>query len=484
MRGPFKTLADFFMPSKAMTLETTRAHLEDLLLPPGTPAIPIRLITAESDLDGLGAAERRWVEARDWKPAQGAVLALPGVDGAIGAVLLATGSAEWASASPMLTGVLPGALPPGDYRFEAKLPDPGLAAMSFLAGAYRFTRYKTSNGQTPPRLVLPEGADRERVLALAEALYCGRDLINTPASDLGPAELEAAARDLANRFGGSIKVTEGSSLLADNFPMIHAVGRASDRLPRLIDLRWGSERAPKVTVVGKGICFDTGGLNIKPGSGMALMKKDMGGAAAALAFALLVMRAGLPIRLRVLIPAADNSIAGNAFRPGDVLKSRNGMTVEIGNTDAEGRLVLADALALADEEAPDYLITIATLTGAARVALGPDLPPLYADDDAFAGKLLEAGNVVGDPLWRMPFWANYDKLLKSNIADVSHISEGAFAGSVTAALFLKRFVQDAKHFAHLDIFGWVPREQPGRPQGGEPQAARALFELFRREFAA
>ncbi len=472
------------MSTKAMTLETTRRQLEDLLLEPGAPAIPIKLVTTESDLDGLGEAERRWVEARAWTPAQGAVLPLPGEGGSIGAVLFATGGADWVTAAPMLTGLLPSALPPGDYRFDSQLPDPELAALGFLAGGYRFTRYKTSNGQKPCRLVLPEGADRNQVLALAEALHFGRDLINTPASDLGPAELEAAARELATAFGGSVKVTEGSSLLSDNFPMIHAVGRASDRLPRLIDLHWGSEHAPKVTIVGKGICFDTGGLNIKPGSGMGLMKKDMGGSAAALSLALLIMRAGLPMRLRVLIPAADNSIAGNAFRPGDVLTSRNGMTVEIGNTDAEGRLVLADALALADEEAPDYLITLATLTGAARVALGPELPPLYTDDDAFADQLLGASHAVGDPLWRMPFWANYDKLLKSNVADVSHISEGAFAGSVTAALFLKRFVKNAKRFAHLDIYGWVPREQPGRPQGGEPQGARALFQFFRQELGS
>jgi len=241
---------------------------------------------------------------------------------------------------------------------------------------------------------------------------------------------------------------------------------------------------PKVTIVGKGICFDTGGLDIKPGSAMALMKKDMGGAASALSFALLVMRAKLPLRLRVLIPAAENSIAGNAFRPGDVLPSRNGMTVEIGNTDAEGRLVLADAISLADEEAPDYLITIATLTGAARVALGPDLPPLYSDDEDFASGLIASGRAVGDPLWRMPFWAPYDKMLKSSIADVSHIAEGSYAGSVVAALFLKRFVKEARRFAHLDIFAWVPREQPGRPQGGEPQAARALFQFFRQELGS
>ena len=296
---------------------------------------------------------------------------------------------------PLLTGVLAGALPAGDYRFASPLPDPELAALGFLAGSYRFSRYKSADGAKPKRLVLPHGASKDQVLALAEALYFGRDLINTPANDLGPAELEGAARELATAFGAGIKVTEGSGLLSDNFPMIHAVGRASDRAPRLIDLRWGSEHAPKVTIVGKGICFDTGGLDIKPGSGMALMKKDMGGAASALAFAHLVMRAKLPVRLRVLIPAAENAIAGNAFRPGDVLPSRNGMTVEIGNTDAEGRLVLADAISLADEEAPDYLITIATLTGAARVALGPDLPPLYSNDEDLAAGLARRGSHRG-----------------------------------------------------------------------------------------
>jgi leucyl aminopeptidase len=472
------------MTAKAMTLDTTRRQLEGLLLAPGVEAIPITLIASEDDLAALGEAERRWVEARGWKLTQGAVTPLPGEDGGISRVLFATGGEDWVTQVPMLTGALPGALPPGDYRFAAPLPDPDLAALGFLAGCYRFTRYKTANDQKPKRLVLPEGANRDQVLALAEALYFGRNLINTPASDLGPAELEAAARELGNAFGASVKVTEGSSLLSDNFPMIHAVGRASDRAPRLIDLRWGSEHAPKVTIVGKGICFDTGGLNIKPGSGMALMKKDMGGSAAALALALMVMRTKLPIRLRVLIPAAENSISGNAFRPGDVLASRGGMTVEIGNTDAEGRLVLADAISYADEEAPDYLITVATLTGAARVALGPDLPPLYADDEDFATKLLGASHAVGDPLWRMPFWGPYDKLLKSKVADVSHISEGAFAGSVMAALFLKRFIKDAKRYAHLDIYAWVPREQPGRPQGGEPQAARALFQFFRQELGS
>jgi leucyl aminopeptidase len=471
------------MPTKPMTLETTRRFLEELLLPAGAEVLPIRLIGSADDpaLQALSELERAWAEAQDWSGKQGSVLLLPGREGGIGGVLLGTGSKDWAAQVPLLTGVLPGALPEGDYRFASPLLAPELAALGFLAGSYRFSRYKSADGSKTKRLVLPDGASKDQVLALAEALCLGRDLINTPANDLGPAELETAARELATAFDASIKVTEGSGLLSDNFPMIHAVGRASDRAPRLIDLRWGAEHAPKVTIVGKGICFDTGGLDIKPGSAMALMKKDMGGAAAALAFALLVMRAKLPVRLRVLIPAAENSIAGNAFRPGDVLTSRNGMTVEIGNTDAEGRLVLADAISLADEEAPDYLFTIATLTGAARVALGPDLPPLYTDDEELAERLLASGRSVGDPLWRMPFWPPYDKLLKSSIADVNHIAEGSFAGSIIAALFLKRFVRNAKRFAHLDIFAWVPREQPGRPQGGEPQAARALFDFFRKE---
>lgn len=472
------------MPSQTMTLGATRTKLEDLLLAPGAEAVPIAAIASEEDLAARGDLERHWAQARGWRPSQGAVLLVPDEAGAVGSVLFGTGSANWAETAPMLTGALSGVLPAGDYRFSGSMPEPELAALGFLAGNYRFTRYKSGVKKDAKRLALPEGADRDAVLALAEAIFFGRDLINTPANDLGPAELETAARDVADTFGANVKVTEGSSLLSDNLPMIHAVGRASDRSPRLIDLRWGASSAPKVTIVGKGICFDTGGLNVKPGNAMTLMKKDMGGAAAALAFAVMAMRTKLPICLRVLIPAADNAIAGNAFRPGDVLKSRSGLTVEIGNTDAEGRLVLADALSLADEEAPDYLVTFATLTGAARVALGPDLPPFYADDEDFAAKLIAAADRSGDPVWRMPFWAPYDKLLKSSVADVNHISDDPFAGSITAALFLKRFVHEAKRFAHLDIYGWVPRKQHGRPRGGEPQAARALFQFFRDEFGA
>ena len=471
------------MTTKAMTLETARAALEDQLLEAGSEAIPIHLVASEDDavLEGLSDAHQSWVEAQGWKPTLGALLLLPNGTGGLRGVLLGTGGKDWAQRTPLLTGALPAALPEGDYRFASPLPDPELAALGFLAGSYRFNRYKTANGAKSRRLVRPDGASRDYVLALTEALYFGRDLINTPANDLGPAELEAAARELANAYGGSIKVTEGSGLLSDNFPMIHAVGRASDRAPRLIDLRFGSEHAPKVTIVGKGICFDTGGLDIKPSSGMALMKKDMGGAASALAFALGHARA-----------AADPSARADSGRREQHLRQRVSAwrrTHEPERHDGRDRQHRRRGAARARRRhqprrrgGARLSTTVATLTGAARVALGPDLPPLYSNDDDFATGLLAAGRATGDPMWRMPFWAPYDKMLKSPIADVNHIAEGSYAGSVVAALFLKRFVAKAKRFAHLDIFGWVPREQPGRPQGGEPQAARALFQFFRKEF--
>jgi leucyl aminopeptidase len=311
----------------------------------------------------------------------------------------------------------------------------------------------------------------------ADAICLGRDLINTPAEDMGPSELEAAVRSLSKRHKASVKVIRGTAL-KKGFPMIHAVGRASDDAPRLIDMTWGPARAPKVTLVGKGVCFDTGGLDIKPAAGMALMKKDMGGAAAVLALASMIMSARLNVRLRVLIPAVENAIAGNAFRPGDVLTSRKGITVEIGNTDAEGRLVLADALHLADGEKPDLLVDMATLTGAARVALGPDLPPFYTSDDALADELARHGTATADPLWRLPFWQRYHDMISSRVADINNAGTGGFAGSITAALFLERFVEQAKSYVHLDIFGWVPAARPARPAGGEPQAARALFALI------
>ena len=324
---------------------------------------------------------------------------------------------------------------------------------------------------------MPDGVDGADCLRVADAVAFGRDLVNTPANDLGPQELADAARNLAARYGAGFAETVGDGLLAAGFPMIHAVGRASSRPPRLIDITWGDPSHPRVTLVGKGVCFDTGGLNIKPDASMLLMKKDMGGAAAALAVARMIMDAGLPVRLRVLVPAVENAISGSAFRPGDVLQSRKGLSVEIGNTDAEGRLILADALALAAEEAPDLLVDFATLTGAARVALGPDLPPFYTDDEPLAAAVASAGTAVNDPVWRMPLWTPYDTMLDSKVADLNHISSGAFAGSVTAALFLRRFATPVSAWVHFDIFGWTPADKPGRPMGGEVQAARLVYRL-------
>jgi leucyl aminopeptidase len=327
--------------------------------------------------------------------------------------------------------------------------------------------------------------DREAVLNEVEAVWAGRDLINTPASDLGPAELEAAVRDLGKLYDASVTSIIGDDLLTQGFRMIHAVGRANPRAPRLIDLRWqkpgGRADAPAITLVGKGITFDTGGLDIKPSSGMLLMKKDMGGAAAAMTLARMIMGAGLDVKLRLLIPSAENSVAGDAFRPGDVLTSRAGKTVEIGNTDAEGRLVLADAMSLADEEAPDTMLVFATLTGAARTALGPDLPAMFTDDEQLAASLFATAKSVGDPVWRLPFWPGYERNLDSEIADMNNVSDGPFAGAITAALFLRRFVTRARRFAHFDLYGWRPAPRPLGPKGGEPQTARAVFALLKQE---
>ncbi|MFH1556133.1 MAG: leucyl aminopeptidase family protein, partial [Pseudomonadota bacterium] len=334
------------------------------------------------------------------------------------------------------------------------------------------------------RLKLGAGDDAAALARTFEAVRLVRDLVNTPANDLGPAELEDAARRLAARHGASFRSIVGADLLARNFPLIHTVGRAATRAPRLLDLAWGPEDAPKVTLVGKGVCFDTGGLDIKPSSGMLIMKKDMGGAATALGLAHLIMSRGLKVRLRVLIPAVENAIAGDAFRPGDIFSSRKGLTVEIGNTDAEGRLVLADALSLADEDSPDLLVDFATLTGAARVALGPHLPPAYTDDEALAADLARHAQAQADPLWRLPLWRPYAAMIDSKVADINNAGAGGFAGSITAALFLARFVETAKSWLHLDIYAWNPSARPGRPEGGEAQTIRALDALIAERYGA
>jgi len=431
----------------------------------------------------LSAAQKAWLTAQGFKGEGNKCTLVPHADGSIAGAVLGLGARrerDPLDRPEVAAGLLPPLLPNGFYHFADQLEDPELAAVAFGLGAYRFRRYKSAEGAGSIELRLPRGAELARAIAIVEAVWFGRDLINTPASDLGPEQLEEAARHLAQRHAAAVSSIVGDNLLTDNFPMLHAVGRASTRPPRLIDLRWGREEAKRVTLVGKGICFDSGGLDIKPASAMAIMKKDMGGAASALAVAEMVMRTKLDVRLRVLIAAAENSIAGNAFRPGDVLTSRTGTTVEIGNTDAEGRLVLADALALADEEKPDTLVSFATLTGAARVALGPDLAPFYTDDDALAEAIAAAGERVADPGWRMPFWTGYEAGLESTVADIGNVAESPFAGSVIAALFLRRFVKRAARFAHFDIYGWRQAAKALGPKGGEANAARAVFEALGR----
>ena len=451
----------------------------DCFVEDSVQAKPVHLVepgALDAELERLGVAA--YARATGFKAKAGALLLLPGRDGIAGA-LFGLGEPDGAERTPFAVGALATALPPGAWRLEGPLERPDLAALGFALSAYGFDRYRKAEPKDV-RLVLPEGADGAELRRIAEGVFLARDLVNTPANDLGPAELAEAARSLAERHGARMSVTEGERLEAE-FPMVHAVGRAGARAPRLIDLIWGDDAAPKVTLVGKGVCFDTGGLDIKPSSGMALMKKDMGGAAAVLGLAHMVMDAGLPIRLRALIPAVENMISGSSFRPGDVLRSRKGLSVEIGNTDAEGRLVLADALSLADEEAPDLLFDLATLTGAARVALGPDLPPFYTPDDGLAADLMRQAEAQFDPLWRMPLWPAYDSLLTSKIADLSHIASVPMAGSITAALFLKRFVESAA-WAHFDIYAWNPKTRPGRPEGGEAQAVRALYGLLRERY--
>ncbi len=490
---------------------TIAIRAADLLLDSETtePAVPV-VLRGEGQttaIEGFSPAQGAWLAAQGFQGAARKLVMVPGADGQIAAAVLGTGNG--ASGDPtgpgaLLAGCCPQQLPAGVYRLEGVGSAGELAAIAWGLGAYRFRRYKTDfarktalsskNGTSKAdtaldcaRLKLDPSIERARVTAIVDAVWTARDLINTPASDMGPAELEAAAREIAERFGAKVTSIVGDDLLAQNFPMIHAVGRASPRAPRLIDLRWqkaGGQKAgrladaPRVTLVGKGICFDTGGLDIKPSSGMLLMKKDMGGAATVLALAMMIMATDLDVRLRVLIPAAENSIAGNAFRPQDIIKTRDGRTVEIGNTDAEGRLVLCDALALGDEEAPDLMLTFSTLTGAARVALGPDLPPFFTDDDGLAGQIATAGMAVGDPMWRLPFWPGYEKNLDSEVADMGNVSESPFAGSIIAALYLRRFVKKARRFAHFDIYAWRQSLRPLGPKGGEPQGARAMLAVI------
>jgi leucyl aminopeptidase len=446
---------------------------------------PIWLVTEETwpgTAEGLPATARAFAHAQGFEAKAGSHCLLPDAEGGLLGVLFGLEGPGAKRVDPFLPGKLVTLLPEGVYRFETPPPDPTLATLAWLLGSYSFTRYRKRPTKAV-RLITPNGVDGGEIARIAEAVCASRDLVNTPTNDLGPDGIEAAARKLADRHGASFTSIVGEDLLAQNFPMIHAVGRASAVPPRLIDITWGAADAPKITVVGKGVAFDTGGLDIKPSASMLLMKKDMGGAAAALALADMIMGSGLPVRLRLLIPAVENAIAGNAFRPGDVLQTRKGITVEIGNTDAEGRLILGDALALADEESPDLIVDFATLTGAARVALGPELPPFYTDDDALAADIARVGMAVNDPVWRLPLWAPYTSQLDSKVADLSNTG-GSMGGSITAALFMRRFVSAAKAHVHFDIYGWNSSTKPGRPEGGEVQGARLIHALLKERYSA
>jgi leucyl aminopeptidase len=425
----------------------------------------------------LAAHHLNWLKSTDFKPRPGFWTILPGDGGAVDGAVFSVEENPPLPA-PLAPGLLPPLLPPGDYHYAWEPERPDLAALAWALGAYAFRRYQSAESRGIRRLRLPPGVNRDEIVPKAAAAWLARDLINPPSNDMGPSDLAKAAVSVAKHFDAECNVIVGDELLARNFPLVHAVGRASTRPPQLIDFTWGKADAPKITLVGKGICFDSGGLDIKPASSMVLMKKDMGGAATVLALAAMIMQANLHVRLRVIIPAAENSISGSAYRPGDIVKSRKGVTVEIGNTDAEGRLVLADALALAAEEKPDLLISMDTLTGAARVALGPDLPPVFSTDNQLAAKLVEIGRAIGDPMWQMPFWPPYDVGLEGRVGDINNVGSDGFAGAIVAALFLKRFVADAKHYVHFDIFGWTSKPQAGKPYGGEPQCARAIFEYL------
>jgi leucyl aminopeptidase len=432
-----------------------------------------------SAADGLTPVQATWAQANGFSGQRGRLLPLPDENGGLAGYLFGVGGAS--DRPKLVHGLAAAALEPGRYRLAGALGDPTIAALGFRLGAYRFDRYRKA--RKPVELELPEGADAAEVARLVDAAFLARDLVNTPAADLGPEALEKEIRAFAKRHKLDVKVIAGDDLLKENFPMIHAVGRAAAEAPRLVDFSWGRKNDPKVTLVGKGVTFDTGGLDIKPASGMLLMKKDMGGAANVLGLAHAIIDAGLRVRLRVLIPIVENAISGPAFRPGDVLRARNGTTVEIGNTDAEGRLILGDALALADEEAPELIVDMATLTGAARVALGPELPPMYTLSDELAAGLMASGSASDDPLWRLPLHMPYEAMLSSKVADINNAGQGGFAGSITAALFLRRFVKQAKDWAHLDIFAWAPEARAGRPFGGTDQGIRAVYGYLKQRYS-
>ncbi|MCJ8517916.1 leucyl aminopeptidase [Pseudorhizobium tarimense] len=449
-----------------------------VLVEPSAASLPVYAVTpADLERAAVEPAALAWAKAAGFSAEPGSLLLIPGKDGRLaGAFFGVDGEGEGAFAA----GKLAKFLPEGDWYLETRFPQEKIA-LGFGLGSYGFSRYKEDR-QKQVRLAVAGDvrAEVERQLA---GIFLARDLINVPTNDMGPENLEAAFRALGEHYGATVSSVVGDELLAQNFPLVHAVGRASMQAPRLLEMRWGTQGAPRVTLVGKGVCFDTGGLDIKSAANMALMKKDMGGAANVMGLALMIMDAGLDVELRVLVPAVENSIAGNAFRPGDIYRSRKGVTVQIDNTDAEGRLVLADALAYGCETPCDLLVDMATLTGAARVALGAEVAPFFTYDDALAGRLAAISVEEHDPMWRLPLWKGYDKDLKSRAADITNAPSGGMAGSITAALFLKRFVESETRWAHFDIYGWNPSEKPHAPVGGEAFAIRTLYRYVK-EIAA
>ena len=447
-------------------------------------AVPVHVLTeaeAPAFLQAASPLAQGLARIAEFKGKAGQAVTVVGAQGAAEQVLFGMGDRP----DPMALRALPAKLAAGLYRL-ATLPkpiSPDQAALAFALGSYRFDRYKSRSADRPR--LLAEGADVAEVRHVAHACALARDMVNTPANDMGPLQIETIAREIAEQYGAQITVTTGEGLLEANYPAVHAVGRAAvaERAPRIIEISWGEPGRPLVALVGKGVVFDTGGLDIKPSAGMRLMKKDMGGAAHALALGRMVMAAGLPVRLAVIVPAVENAISGDAMRPGDVLASRKGLSIEVGNTDAEGRLILADALARAAELEPALTLDFATLTGAARVALGPQLPPFYTDDEALAADVARHAQAASDPVWRMPLWKPYADALDSDVAEIKNDPDAwAQAGSVTAALFLQRFAPQGA-WAHFDIFAWNPRNRPGFPTGAEAQVIRGLYGLLRERFA-
>jgi len=434
----------------------------------------------DSWLDSQSDLVKNWISAQDFDARDGKHISLPDAQGCIASILLIKNMESW---DLWALASLPAALPAGQYflKNDLSVKQATDAAIGWSLATYVFDRYK-KNEKKFATLALPENADAPQVERTVYAIGLVRDLINLPASDMGPRALEGAASQIAGEFEARQVNVIGDDLLTYHYPMVHAVGRAANDEPRLIDMTWGDASNPKVTLVGKGVCFDTGGLDLKPSAAMLTMKKDMGGAAMVLGLAHMIMDANLPIRLRVLVPAVENSVSANSYRPGDVLTARNGTTVEIGNTDAEGRLVLADALCAADEEEPDLLMDFATLTGAARVAVGTEIAATFTDDDALYDEIAQHAKSENDPVWRMPLWGDYRTLIDSKIADVNNAGSSGFGGAITAGLFLKEFVKKSKSWVHFDIMAYNNRVRPGRPIGGEGFAIRAVFSLLNERY--